>query len=365
MKQITCCDCGTTWEAKTHGKAPRRCEACRVEHVRRYNREVWARQQAAKPPKQCHDCGTELPISAVPARRDGNTRCRPCYKEFCRTARKRRKPVNRGPMEGRTCIGCGKTFDASNQIHVYCDSECAAASNRAKPKPMEHANCLHCDKGFEREIRGIHRGGLRVYCSTTCQYEAKSFRYMKKRSMPIPWAGCPTCGDRFIKRGTTKRCRSCATKPAVRIAIVYSKVCSCPGCGVRYETAQPHQKTCSKKCAERRSRITFRERHGRQDTHRKRARLYGCEYEPVSRTKVFERDNYTCQICGESTSTKYSFDDPWSPTIDHIIPMSKQGGHTYDNVQCAHAWCNSVKNDGRSGVDPAEMLGADLARALR
>jgi 5-methylcytosine-specific restriction endonuclease McrA len=34
---------------------------------------------------------------------------------------------------------------------------------------------------------------------------------------------------------------------------------------------------------------------------------------------------------------------PTSPTIDHIIPMAKGGGHIWDNVQVAHAICNSTK----------------------
>ena len=36
---------------------------------------------------------------------------------------------------------------------------------------------------------------------------------------------------------------------------------------------------------------------------------------------------------------------PKHPTIDHIIPMSKGGGHVWDNVQVAHAICNSIKRD--------------------
>ncbi|MBD2462457.1 HNH endonuclease [Oscillatoria sp. FACHB-1407] len=56
---------------------------------------------------------------------------------------------------------------------------------------------------------------------------------------------------------------------------------------------------------------------------------------PVNRREVFRRDNHTCQYCG---STKHL-------TLDHVIPRSKGGTHTWDNVVAACATCNSLKGD--------------------
>ena len=33
------------------------------------------------------------------------------------------------------------------------------------------------------------------------------------------------------------------------------------------------------------------------------------------------------------------------PSIDHIIPVSRGGTHTWDNVQLAHRYCNSIKSN--------------------
>ncbi len=56
---------------------------------------------------------------------------------------------------------------------------------------------------------------------------------------------------------------------------------------------------------------------------------------PVNRREVFRRDGHTCQYCG---STKHL-------TLDHVIPRSKGGTHTWDNVVTACERCNSTKGD--------------------
>jgi len=54
---------------------------------------------------------------------------------------------------------------------------------------------------------------------------------------------------------------------------------------------------------------------------------------------IVERDNWTCQICKEK------IEDPRDLTIDHIVPLSKGGAKTDDNLQAAHRWCNEIKDD--------------------
>ncbi len=56
---------------------------------------------------------------------------------------------------------------------------------------------------------------------------------------------------------------------------------------------------------------------------------------PVNRREVLRRDRHSCQYCG---STKRL-------TLDHIIPRSKGGQHTWNNVVTACEKCNSFKGD--------------------
>lgn len=53
-----------------------------------------------------------------------------------------------------------------------------------------------------------------------------------------------------------------------------------------------------------------------------------------------------CAICGKPVDFSLKFPDPMSPTVDHIIPISK-GGHPSDlqNLQLAHLSCNRGKSD--------------------
>lgn len=54
------------------------------------------------------------------------------------------------------------------------------------------------------------------------------------------------------------------------------------------------------------------------------------------RWEMWERDNFTCKLCG---SHKFL-------TIDHIIPVSKGGQTTKENLQTLCRNCNSKKSDG-------------------
>jgi len=55
----------------------------------------------------------------------------------------------------------------------------------------------------------------------------------------------------------------------------------------------------------------------------------------ISRKAVFARDRHRCQYCGSDHRL----------TVDHVIPRSKGGDHTWDNVVTSCAPCNLRKGD--------------------
>jgi hypothetical protein len=83
----------------------------------------------------------------------------------------------------------------------------------------------------------------------------------------------------------------------------------------------------------------------RASTRARKIRWSQVKHEPYKDTDIFERDGYICGICGEATDKTTHPKHPDSPTIDHVIPLTKCGDDVPTNVQCAHYGCNSRKSD--------------------
>lgn len=65
----------------------------------------------------------------------------------------------------------------------------------------------------------------------------------------------------------------------------------------------------------------------------------------VTRSNLIKRKGLTCAICGIQCVDSGNSQAPLYATMDHIIPLSKGGGHTWKNVQIAHRICNLNKRD--------------------
>ncbi len=64
----------------------------------------------------------------------------------------------------------------------------------------------------------------------------------------------------------------------------------------------------------------------------------------LCRREIFIRDQFTCQYCGVETREL---------TIDHIIPRSKNGPHTWENLVSACRQCNHRK--GGKSIEEARL----------
>ena len=197
--------------------------------------------------------------------------------------------------------------------------------------------CRYCGVEFEPKKRGRTNTG---FCNKKCAdnwrhhnvYNLRPKKYTRQ---------CELCGQWFeTNRPDQKYCSaSCSSK--VTIAAYHSKK-TCDVCGKTFESThigEIHCPECSAQLG----------RDRQNNMRRRRRRLIGdtkkCK---VRLSKVNEAAGGICQICGLPVPAGVDCNDEWSATIDHVIPVSEHGPHTYANCQLAHRICNSSK--GNHGV---------------
>ena len=77
---------------------------------------------------------------------------------------------------------------------------------------------------------------------------------------------------------------------------------------------------------------------------------------PAVRRHVYERDDWTCQLCLEPVDDDLPANDIWSATLDHIVCRSwvAEPDHSESNLRLAHRWCNAVR--GNEATYTADVL---------
>jgi hypothetical protein len=118
-------------------------------------------------------------------------------------------------------------------------------------------------------------------------------------------------------------------------------VCGTP---IQRPTDNRRRHTCSTTC---RRTLTFGPGSGQEGRYSwaadavQRAREAGAAVVDVfDRLTVFDRDGWACYLCGRATDPEASPFDPASPTVDHVVPLSKGGEHSLANARTACLHCN-------------------------
>ena len=168
---------------------------------------------------------------------------------------------------------------------------------------------------------------------------------------------CEACKERDKEREKQDKARTDMAR-FLYVLKEYKTPKTCFCCGREFFSCYSTATYCSETCKRKAKRNRVKERdpgkykarkHKQAHKYIQRAKKYGCFYEyGITRIKVVERDNNVCQICGKVCNP---LDKTWGsfgpdfPTLDHIIPLSKGGAHSWDNVQCACGNCNSHKRN--------------------
>lgn len=121
---------------------------------------------------------------------------------------------------------------------------------------------------------------------------------------------------------------------------------SCMGCGAMFlYDDRTHQKYCSKQCARR-----LRQKK-KEIVRRIRTKAQMIDND-ITLEKLYQRDGGICYLCGRvcDWNDRVVIDgtvicgDNY-PSIEHVIPLSKNGKHSWANVKLACRKCNNHKRD--------------------
>lgn len=240
-----------------------------------------------------------------------------------RTNNNKRRAAARRRPGARPCTRCGTLFTPKLERARFCSKLCQRASRVRYPERdnakrrtktarrrelLPERACLRCRKSFKPKRRSTAQ-----YCSERC--------------------GIKSWGRRQIV--TARQGQSDAL---------------CRGCSKRFKPYRfTGQLCCSERCNSR-----FWSKEHPDEVHRqtleRRARLKGVAVERVQPFLVFARDGWRCQLCGCATPKRLlGTTSRRKPTIDHIVPISRGGQHSYANVQCACAACNNRKSARTKG----------------
>lgn len=274
-------------------------------------------------------------------------------------------------MSERTCTvdGCDKPLKARG----WCQNHYVQSRRSGLPPSGVPISCGDCGRSFRpQQGRGhticwnCRQRPTNDYSPRPCNACGETFT---PRPAPCPAALCPPCqvanktrnaADRRRRNPAAHReyqRRYKAANPDYQRRWVAANPEKARASNLRAQAAQALRDAANPEAA-RRQRHTSWQRYRlavcsgrlperfrdpekqRRDAMLRRARKYGVEYERFLNVEVFDRDDWTCQLCADPIDPALKWPEPGSVSLDHIVPLSRGGGHTRVNSQAAHIGCN-------------------------
>lgn len=237
-----------------------------------------------------------------------------------------------------TCHPCRRIRREAEQLAAqkYCAICDAPTSRKFCDAHKRHDQCFTCGQWARNRNAYRKSETRRFFCTSDCRIAAgvAANGQVVGVSSPIDWRQC-NCGTWICAPGQGYCSEACKNPPR-----------TCPDCPTPIAKGRQRCDPCrDKRETERKRAAKKNPEHRRLNKYRKRAKHYGVPYVPINRRKVFVDDDWICGICKELVDKDLKYPDLMSASLDHIIPMSRGGGHVPDNVQCAHFLCNSVKSN--------------------
>lgn len=310
--KIICGYCGIEFyhEDGKRGKSPKYCsKECKYEADKKHKRIQWAATSPFKK-SHCDMCGKELSKGRS---RFCSTECKTRYNHL------KQGRISHNKIFTKTCVICGKTFDTWRTRKSTCSEDCKKELRRI------HSNENHVRRYREKNPGAVSRDEILE--------RSREKREIKEREK-----------EERRKQKQQEVEKRKAEREALKSKEPKRYVKKCIICGNEFETIYPQKIYCSDKC----SRKNYKSRHPN-----KKKRYKGITIDDdITLAKVAERDGNICQICGlfvdwddRENIENTTICGGMYPSIDHIVPISCGGLHSWENVQLAHRVCNTRKSN--------------------
>ena len=219
--------------------------------------------------------------------------------------------------------------------------------------------CESCGKFHAESMeQGKAKTELR-FCDKRCSNAVYSRAERARRHAERGTRFCPVCNqDISSRKADAKFCSVFCSDVSrgTRLAKPLAEItCALVGCTVRFVPNREGTKCCSERHGKmhwnRVSRAEGRQANSPWNERRKaasqkrRAQKLGTQVEDIRPIDIYERDIWLCGLCLTPVDPDVSWPDPMSASLDHVLPLSKGGTHTYENVQLAHLTCNVSKGN--------------------
>ena len=257
--------------------------------------------------------------------------------------------------EERKCLKCGKLFVSTNDRMHFCSHQCEKVFREQKkgyrrPDLLRRGNTQATEEAYINRISSRYSqfeyagGWENDYALFLCDDCGTFFRHSTKFTRPSDnkHLRCPSCSKvlsgikrREKKQAEAQRREELKRKAEMEIQTVGEQISFsfCPVCCSAFVTTKKNKKYCSDRCAKTMI-------WSGKEIYRNLIPL----------DVLYERDNGKCYICGgqcdyndKTEKNGHIIYGNLYPSRDHIIPKSKGGKHTWENMKLAHRICNSLK----------------------
>ena len=287
-------------------------------------------------------------------------------------------------MKQVPCAVCGKTLKVHDNARTdrACSSLCRLIRNGELPADaadrLPSEPCAVCEKPVKMNRNFTQPRFCSDKCSTRATYNRAKGQAENTPSRPANhksrlrkavkvWlpphgiARCSWCGDWFGR--TQPEQRGCVGDCSVRLrrasqpaeARHRMEYRNCKACGDKFQTTMKRRALCGKPLCRARSRPWTPEgwKVGKPSTDRYLARRRAAVEvgdRDLTTLTIYLKAGGNCAECGIDTlhpqtpraqrpKERYN----WA-TLDHIVPLSQGGSHTWDNAQLLCLSCNSRKS---------------------